>query len=158
MSAVAVRLAGKGDSDDIFNWRNDTLTRQNSHTTEQVVWQEHVEWFESSLQNPDRMLLMAFLASAPEHSAGVVRFDINDQSALVSINIAPAMRGRKLARPSLQAAMNWLMVARSGIRCVQAQVRCENVISLSLFEGLDFAQTDVKGDIAFLERRLDAQT
>jgi hypothetical protein len=36
-----IRKANEGDSRDIFDWRNDELTRQMSHTTDLVKWREH---------------------------------------------------------------------------------------------------------------------
>ncbi len=40
-----VRKANESDSRDIFDWRNDELTRQMSHTTDLVEWDGHSAWF-----------------------------------------------------------------------------------------------------------------
>ena len=52
------RKANKSDSKDIFDWRNDELTKQMSHTTDLVEWDGHSGWFASSLTNPNRLLVM----------------------------------------------------------------------------------------------------
>ena len=44
-----IRKANEGDSRDIFDWRNDELTRQMSHTTDLVEWSGHSAWFAASL-------------------------------------------------------------------------------------------------------------
>ena len=85
---LVVRKASLEDSKDLFDWRNDFLTRQMSHTTDPVDWDDHAKWFTASLSNKNRVLAICEKASTHEKVA-VVRFDLNKDCALVSINIAP---------------------------------------------------------------------
>ena len=39
-----IRKANDDDSRDIFDWRNDELTRQMSHTSDFVDWNGHSGW------------------------------------------------------------------------------------------------------------------
>ena len=48
---LVVRKANDEDSRDIFDWRNDELTRQMSHNTDFVDWDSHSNWLYSSLIN-----------------------------------------------------------------------------------------------------------
>ena len=64
------RKANKRDSRDIFDWRNDELTRQMSHTTDLVEWEKHSTWFAASLANPQRLLVMCEDESTNEASLG----------------------------------------------------------------------------------------
>ena len=55
---IKVRKAELSDSKTIFEWRNDKLTREMSHTTDIVDWEGHSNWFASSLENENRLLLL----------------------------------------------------------------------------------------------------
>ena len=88
-----VRKANESDSRDIFEWRNDELTRQMSHTTDLVEWDGHSAWFAASLANTKRLLVICEDESTDEKVA-IVRFDIEDERALISINLSPQMRGK----------------------------------------------------------------
>lgn len=154
MNPVAVRPAVTADSTQVFAWRNDELSRQNSRTTSLVEWHDHENWFAACLESTERLMLIAFLQSAPATMVGVVRFDLCEHNARVSINLAPALRGKKLAQPSLQAALNYLGRANLEITRVKAEIRSENVISRKLFEASGFELTEVGSKFTFFEHTL----
>jgi sialic acid synthase SpsE len=56
-----VREAEEKDSADIYEWRNDELTRQMAHTTDLVEWEGHSKWFAASLINENRLLVICDL-------------------------------------------------------------------------------------------------
>ena len=58
MKNFSVRLATDKDSKNIFDWRNDTLTRSMSHSTEIIDWEQHKKWFASSLDSENRLLVI----------------------------------------------------------------------------------------------------
>ena len=89
------RKANESDSKDIFDWRNDKLVRQMSHTTDLVEWDGHSAWFAASLTNPNRLLVMCEDDNTNEKVA-IVRFDVENERALISINLAPKMRGKAM--------------------------------------------------------------
>ena len=55
---MKIRQANESHSRDIFDWRNDELTRQMFHTTDLVEWSEHSAWFAASLTNTERLLVI----------------------------------------------------------------------------------------------------
>ena len=90
---LTTRKANQSDSQDIFDWRNDELTRLMSHTSNLVGWDEHQAWFKASLMMRSRLLVMCEDQGLTEKVA-VVRFDVMNGRALISINLSPRMRGR----------------------------------------------------------------
>lgn len=46
---INIRLVRKKDSKDIFEWRNDEITRKLSHKTDVVGWNGHCKWLIRSL-------------------------------------------------------------------------------------------------------------
>jgi RimJ/RimL family protein N-acetyltransferase len=128
---VSVRPAVEADSEAIWTWRNDPVTRAVSVHTGEVPWAEHKRWFASVLADADRHLLVGSLA---DQQVGVVRFDRLGEPGRweVSVNLAPAARGRGIAVPLLDAGREWL-VAREGPAEVVALVRDDNAASLRTF-------------------------
>lgn len=94
MPDIHIAEAQKCDSHDIFTWRNDLTTRKMFFNQELVSWDDHVEWFEKSLNNNSRKMLIGMLDS---HKIGIVRFDIVNNNATISINLNPEFRGKNLA-------------------------------------------------------------
>ena len=56
---IKVRKATLKDSKDIYEWRNDELTRKMSLSTNFVEWDNHIKWFKASLNNTKKSLLMS---------------------------------------------------------------------------------------------------
>jgi RimJ/RimL family protein N-acetyltransferase len=132
---VIVRPATDADSADIFAWRNDPLTRHMSLNSDAVSWRDHQNWFATSLENAGRWLLLCEENSV---KLAVVRFDIDGANALVSINLNPEARGKSLAKPCLQSAIEYLQSHTSGIRGLTAEIKQENAASRRVFEQVGF--------------------
>lgn len=134
---IVVRRAEINDSQDIFQWRNDELTRQMSHTTEKVEWEDHSKWLEATLKNSKRYLLLCNTVDAKK--IAVVRFDIECDKARVSINLSPSFRGLKLAKPCLiKAISHFKKLVNEDVACLEAKIKAENIASRKLFESVGF--------------------
>lgn len=120
-----VRAATSADASSLLEWRNDPETRRWSRTTDPVAMADHTAWLSRVLADDDRRLLVAEHGGRP---VGTVRFDREGGVWEVSITVAPAARGRKLAVPMLLAAERWL-----GPAVIRANVHAENTASLALF-------------------------
>ncbi len=127
-----VRAATAVDGPVLLTWRNDADARAASASTDAVSPEAHAAWLEGSLDNPRRSLLIAELDDEP---VGMVRFDALEAPAtwLVSINLAPAARGRGLAALILQAGWDWLE-ATGPVDVVLAKIRVMNTASIRAFE------------------------
>ena len=134
---IIVRPAEKKDSKDIFEWRNDKLSRKMSHNSNHIQWADHEYWFENALNSHDHLLLICHVAQTME-KVGIVRFDIISDYALASINLSPSMRGKNLASNCLKTALSWLKVQKPDILEVKAEIKSINVGSIKAFEAADF--------------------
>jgi UDP-2,4-diacetamido-2,4,6-trideoxy-beta-L-altropyranose hydrolase len=138
MSAlVNVSLAVKNDSKDIFQWRNDSVTRAMSHSKEAVDWNGHSKWYEASLINENRLLVLCSLRENNEKIA-FVRFDIENNSAIVSINLAPQSRGKSLAKACLINSIDYMYSKNASIVIIKAEIKVINIASQKTFEGIGF--------------------
>ena len=136
--SITVRPAAEADSEAIWTWRNDPVTRAVSVHTGEVSWADHQRWFAAVLADPDRHLLVGSVADEP---VGVVRFDrlAGPGQWEVSLNLAPTARGKGLAVPLLDAGRDWL-AAREGSIEVVALVRDDNAASQRTFRRAGYVE------------------
>ena len=147
---VSVRKANDSDSKDIFDWRNDELTRRMSHTNDLIDWQTHSGWLAASLANKNRLLVMCEDESTNEKIA-IVRFDVENERAVISINLSPAMRGKGKAKGCLRDAIFFFNQLFSNVRFIDAEVKSINVPSQHSFTGAGFRLVKESDDVLFYE-------
>jgi len=132
---VAIRPVTGADARDLFEWRNAAEVRRFSRSDAPIVWEDHRRWLAAALADPARVLLVGSVAGSP---AGVVRYDLEGDSAEVAIYLAPGQAGRGTGRALLAAAERWLADNRPAIRFVVAEVLSGNAASHRLFAGSGF--------------------
>jgi len=141
---IKTRVATIMDSKDIFEWRNDKLTRTMSHTTDIVDWEGHSAWFASSLENKNRLLLLCENKNDSKKMA-VVHFDVNYTRALVSINLAPDMRGKGISKQCLSGSIESFKNEFPQVTALAAEIKLENIASQRLFKSIGFV--NVRDDV-----------
>lgn len=153
MTSVSVRSASEADSKDIFEWRNDELTRHMSHTSEFVDWDGHSKWFANSLASESRLLMVCEDVFGKKIS--VVRFDISNDNALVSISLNPNERGKGLAKLCLNNSIDCLYKKHSHLKYLIAEIKEANIASQKTFLGVGFKKCKLKDDVGYYEKTLD---
>ena len=128
---LRLRPAVPGDSARILEWRNAPRVREMSLDNTEISAPLHERWFEQVLAASDRVLLIGEDDAGP---AGVVRFDLSEGKATISIYLAQERFGQGLGPGLLRAAEDWLAVSHPEILWVHAQVQAVNAASLHLFE------------------------
>lgn len=150
---ITVRRATEQDSEDLFAWRNDPVTRAASVSIDPVSWAEHSDWFAASLANRARWLFIVMLSDAgePDAKIGMCRFDVQPDgaSAEVSINLNPDFRGRGLAGEVLRMAIQEFRRGVSPELALTATIRPANQASISVFERAGFRLTSTDGQFGY---------
>jgi L-amino acid N-acyltransferase YncA len=143
---VTVRPAGEQDSLDLLAWRNDPVTRAASIESHPVSRAAHEAWFARVLADPHRVLYIGYDSGT---SIGMVRFDAAEdgRGAEISLNVAPAQRGRGLGRELLLAAISRYREAVGPPKMLRARIRPGNEASLRLFRGAGFSTLGGSGDM-----------
>lgn len=134
---VVMRRAGAADCDALHAWRNDPRVRGVSRHTGEIDLAAHRAWFDRVLASPHQCLLVGEQDGEP---VGVVRFDIDDDAAEVSIYLVPQAMGRGRGAPLLRAAEDWLRHERPAVTTLRAHVREDNPPSQRLFESTGYAR------------------
>jgi UDP-2,4-diacetamido-2,4,6-trideoxy-beta-L-altropyranose hydrolase len=130
ISFISIKRADLDDSENIFKWRNNNKIRDVSINSAPISWEEHQKWFDGVLKDKNRELLIGVTETK---TVGVVRFDIKNDVAEVSIYLVPeggvAGQGGNL----LMSAERWLNINRPEIKFIYANVLAENDASKNLF-------------------------
>ena len=153
MKKVEVRLASKSDSYYIFKWRNDDLSRKMFHKSERLRWDDHSKWFESSLSNPNRCLLIC--ESEKSEQIAIVRFDICDNNAELSINLSPLKRGKGYASKCLSSAINYVEMNFPLVSELFAEIKTINLPSRKSFERVGFNLFDERDGCWHLSKKIN---
>lgn len=133
---ITLRPADINDSEDIFRWRNDPITRANSFNSSMIPWHEHEQWLGKALARSDRLLLIGIDES---RKIGIVRFDLNQPGeAEININLAPECRGQGYGTALIQEASAHLFQHHPAVRAIYAKVKPDNPASLHAFENAGY--------------------
>lgn len=130
-AGIRIRRARQADCESLHAWRNAPAVRQASRDSAAIALEDHRYWFAGVLAAPDRDLLVGEDAQG---AVGVVRFDIQDDEAEVSIYLATPRLGQGLGAALLRAAERWLAAQRPEVCHVRAHVLTRNTTSRLLFE------------------------
>ena len=135
---VTLRAATDDDCQVVFDWANDPLARSMSFNSILIDWEEHQRWFAESLLSETRQL---FIGMEGAERVGMVRLDQTKEDFVVSLNVAPSVRGRGLG-PQLLVAIEKLV----------AYIRPDNSPSVRCFEavGYTLAGQEMQGDVEAL--------
>lgn len=150
-ASILIRSASAEDSQFLWEWRNDPLTRQMSVNPERVERETHEAWYRGLLASRDRRLYIGLLNGVER--VGVCRFDMESGNgrAEVSINLNPACRGRGLSAALLSAAMTRFRHEQGGN--LSARIKPSNIASIRCFTANGFVF--VGGDTELAHYRYD---
>lgn len=132
---MKIRPADLSDLDDIFEWRNNTLTRSMFLASDTVTLNEHIEWYQVSLKNPYRKIYIGLIG---ELKVGVVRFDfdVDTDCSEVSINLNPKFRGNGYGFALLSESIS--LYDESNDTPLIATIKRWNSASLKIFNKCEF--------------------
>lgn len=148
-NSIRLRKATLDDCRTLFEWRNDPITVAMSLVSEPVPWENHVAWFESSLTNPKRHLLVAELAGSP---VGTIRFDDLDDTSEISITVSPESRGQGMGTGLLEVADEWARM-ELGLDRIIARIKETNPASIAIFKKSGYQVTEY-GEVLSLVKYL----
>jgi len=132
---IEIRRAEENDSLSIFQWRNDEKIRNASRSNETISISAHQKWFENALRNTKCELLIGSLLN---QVVGVVRFDIEEDSAEISIYLVPNTDFKGYGRSLLMTAESWLKKNRTEVKLLRAFVKHGNASSEKLFTSSNY--------------------
>ena len=90
-----LREVTKFDCNLLFEWANDKSTRENSFNSDEIKYDEHVNWFEQKLKAKDTYM---YILEVNKQSVGLIRLEyLVDRDYLISFSISPRHRKKGYA-------------------------------------------------------------
>lgn len=132
---LTIRRATAGDARKVWTWRNAPEIRATATNPAEIGWEDHRAWFSLRLEDPGTVMLIGAVA---DKEVGLVRFDLEGDTATVSIFLAPGQQGRGSGRALLQAGEQWITDHCRAVSRFRADVRPGNDASIALFRGADY--------------------
>lgn len=134
---ITIRTASPEDCDAVHTWRNAEETRQYFFNSEPVSIETHRIWYQNSLQNPDRVLLIGETDAKP---VGVIRYDIAGNEALISVYLVPGTLGHGVGSQLIRCGSEWIRENYPQIVSINAEVFRQNVASRRAFESAGYLE------------------
>ena len=151
---MIIRALHVNDIFDIFLWRNDAKTVFYSKKSKKIKFSEHIKWFRETITNFNTRIYIGFKKKKQKIlKIGIVRFDIKENIAIVSINLNPAMRGRGLSYMLLAAGIKKIL--KFGKIKLVAEIKMNNLASINCFMKNKFIFFKSKNNYNFYYRCLD---
>ena len=148
MSAFEIREAAETDTEITFSWANHPETRKYSFSKDAILWDSHCAWFLNKINSENCLYLILENGSK---KIGSIRFDINEQNALISYLVAPEFHGKGYGTILLKKGLQFLEINRSkfDFQKVTGIVQKSNIASIKTFERFGFQTAEENGNFVF---------
>ncbi|CAA9278586.1 MAG: hypothetical protein AVDCRST_MAG95-3153 [uncultured Adhaeribacter sp.] len=130
-----LRKAQPSDLMLLFDWINEPAVRQFSLNPAPVPLAMHTSWYQHKLTDKNCFIFIAELRGVP---AGMIRFDLSNQEAIISYLLAEEYRGKGLGVLLLQKGLQSFRMATTRFKTISALVQQHNIASVRAFEKAGF--------------------
>lgn len=135
---ITVRKATREDINILFEWTNDPITRAESFNQNKIEYNEHVQWLDRKLSDPNALIL---ICRKDGTRIGVVRFDKRESSSIVSISLGNQYRGRGIGVQMLEQAIDYVKNINFCSYLI-AYIKTGNIASRNIFAKNGFECVD----------------
>lgn len=138
MNKIILRRATASDECNVFEWRNAPETRRYAFNPDAMAWEGHVRWFRDLLARTDRHLLIGELDNRP---IGVLRYDVVNEVAEVSIYLVPGCGGQGLGTALLKEGNVWMARHLPQVTTLCAKILPDNIASRKSFAKAGYVES-----------------
>lgn len=150
-TSLTLRPATPDDAKLIFDWANDAGVRAVSFSSEPIVWENHLGWFNAKLSDSHYRIWVA--TDTEGTPLGQVRFQLEGSAATISISLDAAQRGKNRGSLLIWTASRQLFHELPALTEIHAYIKPDNSASIRAFEKAEFvkqSETTVKGSTAWV--------
>ncbi|MBD2517197.1 UDP-2,4-diacetamido-2,4,6-trideoxy-beta-L-altropyranose hydrolase [Nostoc sp. FACHB-973] len=119
----------------LWEWSNAPEVRAVSFSSKSILWEHHVQWFQSKLINPNCIFYIAI--NKNDVPIGQIRYDIENYEATISMSIDPKFRNQNYGSSLIKLACKQLF-DESDITRIQAYIKPSNQASVRAFSKAGF--------------------
>lgn len=133
---IWLRLVKKTDCRLLWELANDPEVRLSAFSSEQISWQDHLQWFNEKLTNPNCYIFIA--TDNQKQLIGQVQFDTkNHCEAEIDISICKQKRGLGYGSKVIDLGVRKVF-NKTSITVVYALIKIDNKPSIKAFEKANF--------------------
>jgi RimJ/RimL family protein N-acetyltransferase len=125
------RHATMEDAKLIFELSNENLVRENSINQGKIIWEDHLKWLPSKLNDGNCFYLLAF--TKENLFVGQVRIDATNEDSIIGISISPEFRGKGLSSSLLLNSAKLFFDSFSYVNGITAKIVENNSPSIIAF-------------------------
>lgn len=151
MQQVYLRSAIPEDVDLLYEWANDVDVRANSFQTQQISYENHLQWFDLKMKDVNCHILIGMVK---EESIGVIRFECSEDQGIVNYSIAAEKRGLGYGKQLVEQGLQYATHQIPMMTCIFAQVKASNTASCRIFEALGFIKNKIEDSGDYLYEKL----
>lgn len=146
--ALFLRYATIEDARDVFDWRNDPVTRENSFNKDELDLESHMLWFGKRLGRENTLM---YIMMNKDKKVGNIRIDIEGTTGEISYMIAPDARGKGYGKKILALLEQTLSGSEAGekITALSGSVLKGNKASCRCFLSNGYTQTEEEDSYCF---------
>jgi UDP-2,4-diacetamido-2,4,6-trideoxy-beta-L-altropyranose hydrolase len=130
VTRLALRQATAEDCSVVWEWANEPAVRAASFNSNPIKWDEHVDWFNTRLQNSS--CLYYIVLNDMGLPIGQVRFDTKGDQAEINVSISSGFRGHGIGTKAIRTASEHLFCETQVTR-INANIKLENTASVHAF-------------------------
>ena len=146
---VALRDITKDDLFKTYHWATNNIIRSFSYSKHKINFEEHSAWF---LQKAESKTCFYFIAAIDGNDIGSIRFDINNNEAIISYLLDPEYHNRGLGVSLLKLGLERLLTKNiTKLKQVVGYVMPENIASAKAFEKLGFVKEIENDNFKFVK-------
>ena len=130
------RFALPSDVNLYFKWTNDHQVRKNSFITNEILYDDHVKWFNAKLKSEICFFYLFF--NDENIPVGQVRIEKNNEETIIGISIDKHHRGKSYGVPMLlMSCQDYFKKFPDGK--IVAYIKENNITSLMIFKKAGFS-------------------
>lgn len=129
----------------LFDWANDITVRQNAFSSEPIIWENHLKWFNNKLTIDTTKIYILYNGITP---LGQVRIDLVDDCWEIDYSIDKNYRGQRLGKKIIELISSM----HSSKDPLKALVKQENIASIKVFQQLGFEEIKQNNISAFIKK------
>jgi L-amino acid N-acyltransferase YncA len=149
--SASVRKAVLGDAALYFEWANDAEVRANSFQTEPIEWNNHMQWFQATIESTTNALYLYSVNGIP---AGQMRLKLDGSKAVINYSVAADFRGQGLGKWMLKHIALFVRVNHTGVRILDGWVKKNNSASLKAFQSAGYHTIEENTESVLFELNL----
>jgi len=130
-----VRRANVNDVELAYKWINDPEVRNNSHSQNEIAFEDHTKWFNNVINRPSTYYYIVENENVPY---GQIRFEKSGDEVVINYLIAPEFRGKGFGQALVQLGIEQVLKDAGSALNIIAYVKTENAASNKIFERLPF--------------------